>query len=1212
MLIRETFATTIQQRIEPVVKVSDRRPAVMLDELSNLVVTPQWEQSLRGVLDVYTDAANCEDEQGIGIWISGFFGSGKSLMMKVLGMLLEGGDLQGQSVHQLFLSRLPANSPDRSDIMRYLTLCHRQLAATAVGGNLYSMIASGGDPLALIAFKLFAAQRGYTHNWPLAWAVEYQIDARGLTEQFRQRACDLSGALWDELVDSPDFNLDQLCQSAADVLPDHFKAGVAAVERAVSAAQGTGIDPLMLVDRLRRWCAARDGDDRRHKLLLQLDEVGQWIASGNANDRTMQVQALAESAAERGEGRIWIAVTAHGDIQDLEQNVQQEYYAKIIKRFASRCKLSNDDISQVVEERLLRKTQAARVALQERFDGRSGDLAELGTLQRPKRVYPVPDAASFALFYPYLPWTVAVIPDVVKGIAQAAGRDEALTGSNRTMIGVVQGAIIETPALLESPVGRLLCLADLYDQLASDVPIETKTDLNQISRSVPAAEGLTPRVARALFLLGKAEHIPTTVENVALALVDSVDVGLAALRAAVKSELDKLVGAGYAKQVGDEYVFLSTQQRTFQDKVRARQQELETQTYELSQALKDYDSEDALRFDRVPLCGREIPLKLEIDGRVVRNPAAHVTLRVYSPFQRTLDPRVGDEAALRQLSTQEPNNLLFRMGEAPGLRAKLALALATNEVADRVIGALQAGGPEQEVARQAKAQDLPEHKRGVRTLLGQAVRGGAVFFRGTTYQLVAGESASAMVRATLAEILPSIYSRFSEVPHRVANEEAAVKAALVGQTSNADLQALGVYRADGTLNEHHPLLSALRGRLPLAEQDQGAINADTLRGEFEKPSFGWDGNCVKVGLALLLRASSCRLLESGKTFTDPSNSEVLQLLTKEARFKSVRVQGVRSELSVQELQTLRGYVEAIYGVRPALVPATLHNLLGEKLAGTAQQAKALQAWATTAQCPLPVEFESGSELVTELANSSTPTVRLSRFLAEAAILLTFRELLETLADYQQQHGARFQELRDFYNRMVNADLDLEELRRFLDDWRAVIRERSVCDAHRWHELTQAHTAAQQAVVKQIAAWQASAKQKLAGIEAELVEQVKSAAVPKDNVASEVERLKDSLQSLRDRVARPNPSLAEMRGILTALTNAELSLQLKLREVRERYEPRPGDSGDGERVAPEKRLRWSEIVGRQRISSTADLTGLLDTVRTAIQAELDQQRTVVLE
>src|SRR5207245_7958287 len=103
-------------------------------------------------------------------------------------------------------------------------------------------------------------------------------------------------------------------------------------------------------------------------------------------------------------------------------------------------------------ERLLRKTQSARIDLSQRVGQRSGEITDLGTVQQAQRVFPHPDAVNFPLFYPYLPWTVAAIPHVVKGIAQATGRDEALTGSNRTMIGVVQGGIIDTPGLLNSPV----------------------------------------------------------------------------------------------------------------------------------------------------------------------------------------------------------------------------------------------------------------------------------------------------------------------------------------------------------------------------------------------------------------------------------------------------------------------------------------------------------------------------------------------------------------------------------------------------------------------------------------------------------------------------------------------------------------------------------------------------------------------------------------
>src|SRR5436190_150614 len=141
MKIRETFATTIQDRIEPVVKVSDRKPSVLLNELQSLVVTPQWEQYLHHILDAYTDAADRDDEQGIGIWISGFFGSGKSLLMKTLGSLLEGGELMGQPVHDTFLNRVPAASPDRAPLQRFLTICNRKITTTAVVGNLHTLLA---------------------------------------------------------------------------------------------------------------------------------------------------------------------------------------------------------------------------------------------------------------------------------------------------------------------------------------------------------------------------------------------------------------------------------------------------------------------------------------------------------------------------------------------------------------------------------------------------------------------------------------------------------------------------------------------------------------------------------------------------------------------------------------------------------------------------------------------------------------------------------------------------------------------------------------------------------------------------------------------------------------------------------------------------------------------------------------------------------------
>ncbi len=1199
MLIREVFATKIQERIEPVVKVADRRQEVLSDELSNLVVTPQWEQYIWSVLDAYSNAATRDEEQSIGIWISGFFGSGKSLLMKVIGALLQGGELDGQTVHELFLSRIPATDSRRGEIERLLASIAHTTTTTAVGGNLHAMQASHDDPLPLICFKLFANRQDYTHYWPLAWAIEHHVDERGLTADFRRQAMERSGLEWDDLADDPEFNLDHLLLAAADVMPDQFAEGRASVERSVGAALHGGISPDMLVERLRKWCEARDAGNRRRKLMLQLDELGQWIASGNANERIMQIQALAETAAVGGAGRLWLAVTAHGDIQSLRQNVQQEQYAKINQRFDLKCTLSNDDISQVVEERLLRKTQAARQELERAFAQRSGPLTDVGTLADARRKYPVPTSEPFALFYPFLPWTVAVIPDVVKGIAQAAGREEALTGSNRTMIGVVQGGILDLPGLLDSPVGRLVSLADLYEQFATDAPTETRTDLNRIAETVPGATSATSQVARALYLLGEAEHIPAGLDNVTRSLMDHMDLTLPARRDEVRSELERLVHAGYAKQVGEHYFFLTTQQRGFQDRVRARRDELLAQPYQLGQMLKEFDSDDALRFDRVPLLGQEKPLKLVIDERTVRTPASPVAIKVVSPFQRSLDPQIGDDAAMKQRSAQDRQNIHVRLGEVPELRRALAMYVATLEVADQVLSAPQSSEPDRDVARSAKAEDMTSHRDDVRRMLGQSVRGATVFFNGSAYQLAAGDSAADAMRATLGQILPSIYARYSDVPHRVLNEETAVKAALAGNVTNSDLQQLAVYQSDGTLNEAHPLVSTLRGRLPADDQYQAPVQADTLRSELAGPPFGWDPNVVKVGLALLLRASACRLLDASRPITDPTDPEAFQVLAKEQRFRGLRVQGVPADLSIVDLQQIRGYMETLFDIKPELVAATMNNQLGTQLGRLSERTGTVRQWANTAQCPLPPAFESAASQVEDLLNTAGANARLKQFASAWQPINDLVVQLESLEAFRRDQAAKYQELRDFFTSMVNAESDLPEVRSFIMDWRAVMEERTVWKPERWNEVCQAYERARQAVTQQIAAWRDEAERQIADLDGSPADRLRAVAVPDDQLAAELAALDGFLAPVRSRLERTELSYAEARALAGNVEAARGQVARRIAELQAKYDPN----------APVY-LKWSQVAGRVELRTSEDVEALVERLRAELGARVGTGVVVV--
>lgn len=1217
MNIRDIFDTKIHERIEAVVKVADRDPVLLLSELKHLVVTPQWERHLKNILEAYADAFDREDERDIGIWISGFFGSGKSLLMKVLGLLLEGGELQGEDLHDIFLKQLPQASTERADITHFLALCQSKIATSLIGGNLHARQARATDPLALITFKLFAESREYTNNWAFAWAIEYHIDLKGRTDVFRALASKLSDTEWEEIAQDSDIYGETLNMAAAQTMPELF-SGSAAVADAVTTAFQLGIDAKGLVERLHRWCVAHDQGGIRHKMLVQLDELGQWIRGGsNTTDKLMEVQALVETASGVGQGRIWIAVTAHGDVQELQSNVQQTLYATINQRFAIQCKLTNEDINAVVQERLLRKKATATSLLREQFQQHSGELIDLGTLKNTRRIYMPPDEQNFPQYYPYFPWTVTAIPNIVKGIAQSTGRDEALTGSNRTMISMVQSGILDTKGLFDAQIGRVLSLADLYEHLSGETPSETRTDLNRIFATVSGAKEFTVKVARVLYLLGRDQNIPCSLDNIARALVTSFSDNMSALRADVETELQRLLDAGYAKKVGEVYEFLSTQQRTFQKKIREREVALYDEVYELSQKLKEYDSEDMFRFESISVKGvvsaREKLLKVELDTRMIKNatnPSANVTVRVYSPLQRLLDSEIQSDEVLKQRSNEQPNNFLLRMGDSKDFRRILARAIATREIIDETT---RKGGndPEKKVAEQAN-EDAAQYKDDVRDALNSAIRSSVLFFRGSPYALLDGSSPNNAVRNTLSYLLPEIYSQLAYLSHRVVNEEAAVKAALRDNTSNEDLQKLGVFTNDGQLNGSCTLLSTLRGKLPQAENDQGTISADTLRSELEKPPFGWDGNAVKVGLALLLRAAQCRLLVDGKPLTDPRSSEVEQSLIKDLAFKKLRVQGVRSDLKSSELLTIRDSIETIFQMKVTAIPATLNAELGKQLEALTTKERTLHEWATTTLCPLPTAFESGRSLVAELLESAAFTSRLPLFLSKWEMLSQHVQLVEMLQSFKNEHSPTFLHIRDFYNTMLNADSETlpEEVRTFRDDWYTVAKDRTVTDLGIWNAIVRTYRNAQQAITNQIALWHQEVERGLTELEASLKPSLQQVGVPDEQLETETTTLSTSIQMLRQRFAKPDVTYSDMRSIRSGLASMRVNLPNKLREVQLRYQPTVTEIPQD--VPQEVRLTWRDVIGVVRITSQDDVERVVTRLKEQIGDALAQQKSIVIE
>src|SRR6476646_4764962 len=86
--IKSLFANDIERTIEEVIKVDQRDEQILVDEIAEYVVTDSIRSRFTAILDAYQDARN-KPTDGVGVWVSGFYGSGKSSFAKMLGLAIQ-------------------------------------------------------------------------------------------------------------------------------------------------------------------------------------------------------------------------------------------------------------------------------------------------------------------------------------------------------------------------------------------------------------------------------------------------------------------------------------------------------------------------------------------------------------------------------------------------------------------------------------------------------------------------------------------------------------------------------------------------------------------------------------------------------------------------------------------------------------------------------------------------------------------------------------------------------------------------------------------------------------------------------------------------------------------------------------------------------------------------------------------------------------------
>ncbi|MBQ9900877.1 MAG: BREX system P-loop protein BrxC, partial [Clostridia bacterium] len=304
MRIQNMFQEDIDRKINGVVKVDQDASDVLVQELKEYVITRELKKHFITFFTNYGDSFR-EKTADIGVWISGFFGSGKSHFLKMLSYLLENKKVQGKRTVEIFRRKF-ADDPATFTLIE-------DAAKGRTDTILFNIDIEGSinkDKTAVLRVfaKMFYNYLGfYGENLKVA-KLEQFIARKGKTEEFRRVFEEINGGTWLESRDAFAFFEDDIVATLQQVLG----MSESAAQNWFNGTETVETSIAQLVLEIKEYVDAQPDDFR---LLFMIDEVGQYV--GGDTDLLINLQSLVEKIGSECEGKVWVVCTGQEAIDEI-------------------------------------------------------------------------------------------------------------------------------------------------------------------------------------------------------------------------------------------------------------------------------------------------------------------------------------------------------------------------------------------------------------------------------------------------------------------------------------------------------------------------------------------------------------------------------------------------------------------------------------------------------------------------------------------------------------------------------------------------------------------------------------------------------------------------------------------------------------------------------------------------------------------------------
>jgi hypothetical protein len=601
-MIKNFFEKDINRPIETVIKADDREH--ISDEVVEYVVTNEIGKKIKDLFSGYNEYAGAN-----GVWISGFFGSGKSHLLKILSYVLENKvAYDGYNTGELFAEKVENDEVLKADILRA-----SRIPSESVLFNIdqQSQITSKSDENAVLSvfYKVFFDHLGYYGFQPHVAEFEMWLDKQEQYDTFKTNFNIKNGNSWEEA--RLDYFDPMVTDHIAEVLGELNNMDASKYENILEDLEDRQKQSIEdFAERVNNYLKTKSSGFR---LNFFVDEVGQYISD---NTKLMlNLQTIAETLATRTHGKSWILVTSQEDMEKVvgDMNKQQQNdFSRIQARFKIKVPLTSANVDEVIEKRILKKNDDAQKQLAASYKKESAHLESLLSFSDAGVQFKgYSDGKDYANKFPLVPYQF----DLFQQCRRALSGHNAFQGKHasvgeRSMLGVFQQVIQQ----IEDKDDKALVSFDLmFEGIRNELRGEIQSSVIMAERNLD--DVFAKQILKALFLVKYFKNFKTTKRNISVLMINDINIDIKKHEQKIDKALNLLENQNYVQRNGDLYEFLTDDERDIEDEIK----NTEIDDSAITQLLKEILFDEIIRDNRIKYIGnkQDYDFTSKIDGVVL-------------------------------------------------------------------------------------------------------------------------------------------------------------------------------------------------------------------------------------------------------------------------------------------------------------------------------------------------------------------------------------------------------------------------------------------------------------------------------------------------------------------------------------------------------------------------------------------------------------------